>query len=503
MTNPEPLHPDIQLAELAAQYKYDPLGYVRIAFPWGEKGTPLEHHQGPCPCQVKLCTILGEEMRKRGFDGVHAVMPIRIGCASGHGIGKSAFFGMITDWIRVCWPRSQGSATANTYTQLSTKTWANIRKWQRLSVFAHWFEATSDRIYHPEEKDSWFLSTQSSSEENSEAFAGQHAADSISYYVNDECSGIPDVIFEVQEGGLTDGCPIQFAFGNPTKRTGKFARIMAGQERGWIRIRIDSRDCPFTNKAQIAEWVSEYGEDSDFVKVRVRGLPPSVDVDQFIGLDLVMAAQAKSRIAAYTDTDPLITGCDLSWGGEDRCCIRFRRGCDARTIQPIYIEGEQTRDPNTMVRVLADVLSRTYSGRRVDMLFIDSAGICGPVVRALRELGFKNIIEVNFGAHSSSPKYKLMRSYMWGMLREALPQLAIDSSADLADDLTAPNYSYTSKTEILLEPKQQIRLPDRLGRSTDDGDALALTYAMPVASRDAQQQRHALPGQGRVSSAYS
>ena len=169
-------HRDIQLAHIAAQFKYDPLGYVCAAFPWGQAGSQLEPYQGPCPCQIKILTMLGDAMMARRFDGQNPVKPIRIAVSSGHGIGKSAVCGMLADWIRVCWPYSQGSATANTFTQLSTKTWANIRKWQKLSIFAHWFEATSERIYKPEDKDSWFLSTQSSAEENSEAFAGQHAA---------------------------------------------------------------------------------------------------------------------------------------------------------------------------------------------------------------------------------------------------------------------------------------------------------------------------------------
>jgi len=500
---PTATDPNVELSQFVAKYKFDPLGYVRVAFPWGQEGTPLEKHLGPCPCQVRLLTILGDEMRKRNFDGHNPVMPIRIACCSGHGIGKSAFFGMVTDWIRVCWPYSQGSATANTAKQLSTKTWANIRKWHKLSICSHWFEATSERIYKPEDAEAWFLATQSSSKDNAEAFAGQHAQNSISYYINDECSGIGDPIFDVQEGGLTDGCPIQFAFGNPTKQTGKFARIMQGREAGWITIRIDSRECPFSNKTLIQQWVDNYGEDSDFVKVRVRGLPPSVSYDQFISSELVHAAQSLTRVASYVDTDALIAGCDLSWGGEDQCCVRFRRGMDARTIPPIYVRGEQTRDPNTMVQVLAKVLATSYNGRQVEMLFIDSAGICGPVVRRLREMGHQNIIEVNFGAHSSDEKYKLMRSYMIGQVKEALMAgLALDSSADLADDMTALEYSMTSKTEILITPKEQLRKPEPegLGRSTDDLDALALTFAMPVVSKAANDQRYQRKPRSRVTS---
>ncbi len=469
-------NPEFVLADLAAEFKYDPLGYVRVAFPWGEKGTQLENYAGPCPCQIRLLTLLGEQMRERGFDGVTPVKPIRIACSSGHGIGKSAFFGMVSDWIRVCWPYSQGSATANTSTQLDTKTWANIRKWQRMSIFAHWFEATTEKIYKPEDADSWFLSTQTSKEENSEAFAGQHAANSISYYINDECSGIPDKIFEVQEGGLTDGCPIQFAFGNPTKPLGKFARIMKGVERGWVTLRIDSRECPFTNKEQIAEWIEEYGEDSDFVRVRVLGLPPNASTAQFMADDLVIGAQ--KRPALGLSDEPLIAGADFAWGGEDKNTIRFRCGLDAKTIPPIHIPGEFTRNPEVMITKLAEVMSASYMGRKVDMLFMDSAGIAGPIAMRLRQLGFRNIVEVNFMAHSPDQKYRNVRSYIWGQLKEWLAHGSIDKSPEMMEDLTAPEV--LKHVPLLLEPKDAII--KRIGHSTDDADALALTFYMPVQS---------------------
>ena len=102
-------------------------------------------------------------------------------------------------------------------------------------------------------------------------------------------------------------------------------------------------------------------------------------------------------------------------------------------------------------------------------------------------MGYANIIEVNFGGHSPNKKYKLARSFMWGQVKEALPQLAIDTSADLEADLQAPGYKITKDSEVLLEPKQEII--KRIGHSTDDGDALALTYFAPVKSKMAKEER--------------
>lgn len=470
---------ELELAEFVGRYYADPLGWARVAFPWGKPGL-LAKLDGPCPCQTKILTILGGEVRKRGFNGRDAVKPIRIAVSSGHGIGKSILLGIIDNWIKSTRPHSQGTVTANTYTQLETKTWAAIQAMAKLSLTSHWFEIGANRIYRKQSKETWFSSPQSCGEENSEAFAGQHAATSTSYYLNDECSAIADVIFEVQEGGLTDGESMQFLLGNQTRSSGKFYRVMSGGEGGrYITVTIDSRDCPLTNKEQIAEWIADYGEESDFVRVRVSGLAPSAGDSQFIPLELIRDAQR--RPAMSLRTDPLIAGCDLAWGGDDFNTIRFRKGCDARSIPPIRIAGELTRRPEVMVLKLAEILTGRYGEHQVPvaMLFIDSAGICGPVVNRLRELGHKNIVEINFGADSLNEKYAYMRSYMWGQLKEWLPQGAIDKSPELEEDLTAPGYKLDRRVRVLLEAKDKIKM--RIGRSTDDGDALALTFANRVA----------------------
>ena len=228
--------------------------------------------------------------------------PIRMATASGHGIGKSTLVAWIVDWLMSTRPHCQGTITANTYTQLETKTWAAIQKWTRLCVTGPWFQSTGNKMYHREHPQTWFCSAQSCREENSEAFAGQHAVSSTSFYLFDEASAIPDKIFEVAEGGLTDGEPMIFAFGNPTRANGKFHRVTYGSERErWNHRSIDSRTCMLPNKTQIAEWIEDYGEDSDFVRVRVRGLPPSAGDLQFIDSERVWEAQRRQALFLVDD----------------------------------------------------------------------------------------------------------------------------------------------------------------------------------------------------------
>lgn len=473
---------EAELAEFVGQFYADPLGFVLAMYPWGEPG-PLKDHTGPDQWQREHLTWIGEQVRQRGFDGVRAVQPIRSAVSSGHGIGKSVEVAWIVDWVMSTRPHCRGTVTANTFTQLQTKTWASIQSWTKLLINAHWFTVTTEKMYHVDHKDSWFCALQSSKEENSEAFAGQHAADSTSFYVFDEASAIPDKIFEVAEGGLTDGEPMEFLFGNPTRSNGKFHRVCFGSERGrWHQTIVDSRTSRFTNKQQLEEWITDYGEDSDFVRVRVRGLPPAASDLQFIASNLVFDAQSRPALA-FGD-DPLVAGLDVARGGSDRCVLRFRRGHDARSIPPIVIPGEQARDSMRLVTVAADVLSRDYNGRKVSMLFVDGTGIGGPICDRLRQMGHRNVMEVQFGGESPDPKMANMRAFMWAKLRDWLKNGAIDTSATLETDLTGPGYHHDKRDRVVLESKESMKARDLA--SPDDGDALALTFAGAVKSRPAQ-----------------
>jgi len=277
----------LELAQELLQYHDDPYGFVMFAYPWGQPG-PLQNYDGPDVWQRDFLLELGRQVKERSFDGITAVDPVRMVVASGHGVGKSTLVAWLVDWIMSTRPQAQGTVTANTFPQLETKTWAAIQKWTKLCITRSWFEITSDAVYFRGKFDSWRVSAQSSKEANSESFAGQHAADSTSFYVFDEASAIPDVIWEVAFGGLTDGEPMFFAFGNPTRASGQFQRACFGADRNrWTRFSVDSRTSKFSNKQLLQEWIETYGEDSDFVRVRVRGECPRAGFAQFIPSDVV------------------------------------------------------------------------------------------------------------------------------------------------------------------------------------------------------------------------
>ncbi len=467
---------DVDLAEFVGQFYADPLGFVIAAYPWGEPG-PLEQETGPDDNQREFLTSLGKEVEARGFNGADPVMPILMAETSGHGTGKSAMGGWIANWLMSTRPHSIGTVTAGTATQLEARTWASISHWTKLCITAHWFEVQSRQIFAKQAPKTWKVVAQTCKEENAQSFAGQHARTSTSWYLFDEASEVPDKIWETATGGLSDGEPMWFAWGQMVRNTGQFYRVCFGSEAArWNHRRVDSRTSRFTNKALIAQWIADYGIDSDYVKVRILGLPPSASELQYIDKGRVSLARARTQVA-FPD-EPLIAGFDVSGGGKAWNVIRFRRGLDGRARAPIRIPGEGDPDRSQRVGVCAELLRDQRQGHRLAALFIDSAFGAAIAVR-LRALGFENVYEVNFGGASPDAHQLNMRAFMYAKAKEWLLLGSLPDEDKLCEDLCLPGYHLNQSGKLVLESKADIQ--ERGEQSPDDADAFVLTFAQPVA----------------------
>lgn len=478
-------NPEEELAARMGALRNDPLGFVMYAFPWGEgelKGFP-----GPVKWQADFLSDLGDEISKRNFDRVHAVPPIREATASGHGIGKSALTAWLMLFLMSTRPFCRGVVTANTGPQLATKTWAELRRWTARAINSHWFEVRSGigslRLAHRDFPETWRVDGLTCREENSEAFAGLHAVNSTPFYIFDEASAIPEAIWEVANGGLTDGEPMWFVFGNPTRNTGSFRECFGRMAHRWNTRQIDSRDVPLTNKALLDEWVEDHGEDSDFVRVRVRGVFPKASDMQFISSQAVADAMRRDGDDGVMVGEPLILGIDLARGGSDKTVLMWRAGRCARPCirvpQPIILSGEQSRDSMRVVSVIVQAIEDT----KPDAIFLDATGgsIGGPIADRLGQLGFR-VNHVGFSEACPHPAWKAanMRAYMWMRMRQWIVDGggALWRNLDLEADLTSPEYAHNSRDELLLESKESLK--KRGLASPDLADALALTFAANV-----------------------
>ena len=470
---------DEVLARDLANFYADPLGFVNYAFPWGEG--ELAGRQ-PDVWQSKFLEDVGRQVIDRNFDGFNAVDPILFATSSGHGIGKSAITAWLILWIMSTRPNAKGVVTANTAEQLRTKTWAELGKWLRLCITRNWFHYSSGRgsmsLVFRDMPETWRVDAQTCREENSEAFAGLHSASSTPFYIFDEASAIPDKIYEVSEGGTTDGEPMWFQFGNPTRNTGRFFENCKGKFRHRWNVRsIDSRSVAITNKDRLNKWVEDYGEESDFVKVRVRGDFPSAGDLQFISSELV--ENAINQMPGNESSAPLIIGVDVARFGDDQTVIYPRIGRDAQSWEIKKFRGLDT--VQVAGRVIEMMKEFEIRGRETNALFVDGGGVGGGVIDQLRALGY-DPREVHSASSPTNRAYANKRAEMWGNMREAMANgLAIVNDRELKEDLTGIEYGFNLQNAILLEKKSDMK--KRGAASPDMADALALTYAQPVAPR--------------------
>jgi hypothetical protein len=114
-----------------------------------------------------------------------------------------------------------------------------------MCVTGHWFNIQARGIYHKQRPKTWKIVAQTCKENNAQAFAGQHASTSTSWYMFDEASLIPDKVWTVAMGGLSDGEPMWFAWGQPERNSGRFYEINFGKsEHRWNHRRFDFSDQP-------------------------------------------------------------------------------------------------------------------------------------------------------------------------------------------------------------------------------------------------------------------
>src|SRR4029077_11068153 len=175
---------------------------------------------------------------------------------------------------------------------------------------------------------------------------------------------------------------------------------------------------------------------------------------------------------------------------------RFPRGPPA----PPLAAGK-FRIPDLM-QVASRVMEQVNS-HNPDAVFVDGTGIGWGVIDRLNQLGCSTVRGVDFGARAdrtdgsdAAVRYANKRAEMWGYMKEWCKAGCLPNDRELLADLGAVDYGYDASDAILLERKDDMR---RRGlASPDDGDALALTFAYPVAKRDWAEERRFREGVERL-----
>jgi hypothetical protein len=403
---------------------------------------------------------------------------VKMATASGHGVGKSCVCSWVILWALSTKQDTRGVVTANTEAQLKTKTWAELGKWYNLFIARHLFKLTPTAIYSADKdhERTWRIDLIAWSERNPEAFAGLHNQGLRILIVFDEASSIPDIIWEVASGALTDANTeiIWAVFGNPTRNSGRF-KACFDPDSTWFQTRVDSRQVSFTNKEEIRRLITEAGEDSDYVRIRIKGEFPRTGEMEFFNAEEVDAAMARISDESF---GALALGVDVARFGANFSVIYPRRGRDASTIPRRKFQGLSTVD-------LATEVSKANRDLRADGIMIDEGGVGGGVVDQVRHMQL-HCFGVQFGGKPSGwsetgtdrEAYANKRAEMYGGLRAWIKTGSLPKDAELRAQLLSITYTFNNRDQILLTSKEVMM---REGKpSPDDVDALACTFAFPI-----------------------
>jgi len=197
--------------------------------------------------------------------------------------------------------------------------------------------------------------------------------------------------------------------------------------------------------------------------------------NQLISLGDVMAAQARQMIREDYVFAPKVIGVDPARFGNDRSVIAKRQG--------LKVEPSQSFQGIDNVK-LGNLVIQEKMKWGADAIFCD-AGQGAGVIDYIRHLGHE-VVEVWFGGKPNSPEYKDKRTEMWVEMAMAIPMSSLPPGHPMRQDLAAPTYSFDTAGRKVLESKDSLKA--RGIPSPDEGDALALTYAQPVAVKTERQR---------------
>lgn len=322
--------------------------------------------------------------------------------------------------------------------------------------------------------DDWFAVGLSTNEPV--RFQGHHAPHVT--VIIDEATGVDPLIWEAAEGLAVGPNDRWLAIGNPTDPTSEFKR--ACDSPLWNVVRLNSEEHPNVVTGRIVipgavtrDWVEEKriqygGRDTALYRGRVLGLFPEQGDDMLISLAWVEAAQQRWKSRPY-DAIPVASGTDVA-----------RFGSDETVHIDIYEGGfvdipRAVRGQNLMATAGAIKISRAAKKS------VDDSGLGGGVTDRLVEQGVDVVPYIAGESPFDKERFLNRRAETWWAIREALQrgEISLPPDDQLAADLTNIKYTYTSKGQIKLESKDDVK--KRLGRSPDRGDALAIAlYARDV-----------------------
>ncbi len=377
------------------------------------------------------------------------------------------------------------ATTAGSWHQLTQYLWPEIHRWTNA---VRWDVVRDGRRFSRAELQHLNLKLGhghvfAGASANAALIEGAHA-DSL-MFVYDESKAIPAATFDACEGAFSGtGEALALAISTPGDPNGRFYDIHArrpGYE-DWHARHVTLAEAIAAGRIS-EDWAEQrrkqWGEHSAAYVNRVLGDFHAGDEDSVVPLRWVELANERWTewdTAGRPEVDgPHIVGVDVARSGEDKTVIAIRHG-------PVMVELRRSSKEDTMQtvgRVKGHLDTDPAATASVDII-----GIGAGVYDRLREQGAR--VEP-FTASAGTKKrdatnelgFANVRAAAWWTLREQLDpaagsEVALPPDDLLLGDLTAPKWKILSGGKIAIESKDDIK--KRIGRSTDDGDAVVQSY---------------------------
>lgn len=373
----------------------------------------------------------------------------------------------------------KGAALSITKDNLQDNLWAELAKWMNRSEFLRSaFTWTKSNIYANDHPETWFLSARSfakdaDSEAIGRALSGLHSK--FPFILLDETGDMPVSVGRAASQIFT-GSPVDAAVlqaGNPTSTTGLLHESCGGG--GWDVVTItadpdDPKRTPRVSVEHAQAMIDAYGRDNPWVMATILGLFPPTGFNALLGIDEIEAAMARHYSVENIQHAAVVLGGDVAREGDDESMIARRQGLMAYPLRGMRI-------PDTML--VASQFIQEQKTYDADAFMIDETGGYGAgVIDAMRQLG-SDVVGVKFSGAPLDPRYFNKRSEMFFELAKWVKEGgALPKDEKLKQELLAITFSY-HKDKFRIVEKDMVK--QAIGRSPDRADALALTFAYPVA----------------------
>lgn len=404
----------------------------------------------------------------------------RIAMKASKGVGKTSLEAWLSWNFLLTRPHPNIAATSINGDNLRDGLWKEMSTWRAKSpLLQNLFEWQTQRIYYRDAPATWFMSARTwpktaDADALGQTLAGLHS-DYIMFVV-DESGAIPVPIMLSAEAALSscvEGHIVQA--GNTNSLDGALYEACVRQKHMWLVREINGDpDNPNRSSRISIEWAREvikaHGRDNPHVKVMVLGEWPKTSINALLGPDEVEAAFKRKYQEHDIAHAARILGVDVAREGDDASVIFPRQGLVAFPPKVMFgVNGNQG----------AGQVARVWEDWKVDAVFVDNTGGYGASwIDQLSNLN-RHPIPVGFAESAIDRRYFNRRAEMYFKMAEWVKAGGmLPDVPELVAELTQTTYTFKGDA-MLLEPKDIIK--KKIGRSPDRADALALTFAEPVA----------------------